>query len=268
MSCCCGPHISLEKTLYGTACYMCRTRADAIQIFLGSPTQYATRNFLPEDLSQTGELLRQTNKKLYVHSPYIINLASEDSEMVAKGKDSLQKILHTLSKVDTERTGTVLHIGAKGTLQNVINRINDIEITSPLYLENCAENCKFGKNMNELRKLQEGIDSNKVGFCIDTCHADASKLCDMRSSESIVKMFDELECKRTIVHLNDSKTEYGSGKDRHAILGFGTIWDYHKGESFESLITLRDYCKDNSYDIILETPSESIDTFELNILKR
>jgi hypothetical protein len=74
--------------------------------------------------------------------------------------------------------------------------------------------------------------------------------------------------KNLMVHLNDSKTDFGSKMDRHAVLGFGTVWDYHKPESFESLITLRNYCKDKSYDIILETPSESPETFELNILKR
>lgn len=268
MSCCSGPHISLGKTLYETVLSMQESKANAIQVFLGSPTQYKIRSFDEKDLQRTGDYLRFANKKLYVHAPYIINLASPDEEMVARAKQSLQTILDTLAKVDSERTGTVLHIGAKGTLQNVIQRINDLHISSPLFLENCAESCKFGKNMNELWKLREGIHSSNVGFCLDTCHCHSSKLCDMSNSESVVRMFEDLQSKQVIVHLNDSKTDYGSGLDRHAIVGFGKIWNYYQGESFESLITLRDYCKDHSFDIILETPSENIQSYELNILQR
>lgn len=272
MSCCCGPHISLGKTLYETICVLHGTKADALQVFYGSPTSYNIRKFNETDIQKSGDYIREYKKKIYVHAPYIINLASDKEEMVQKGKDSLQSILSVQQRVDPERTGTVLHIGAQGTIQNVIKRINDIDIKSPLFLENCAgEGTKLGKDMDELRKLKEGIDSHRIGFCLDTCHCHSSCLCNMTESEKIVKMFEDLESngnKNLMVHLNDSKTDFGSKMDRHSVVGFGTVWDYHKPESFESLITLRNYCKDKSYDIILETPSESPETFELNILKR
>jgi len=268
-TCCCGPHISLGKTLYETACTMCESKADCIQVFFGNPINTVIRKFPESDLVKTGDFLRETNRKLYVHAPYVINLASSEEKIIQNGKACLQNILHTQAKVDPERTGTVLHIGAKGTIQNVVNQINDIEITSPLFLENCAgEGSKLGKDLDELRKLKEGIDSHRVGFCLDTCHCHSSGMCDMKHSERVVKMFEDIDTDRIIVHLNDSKTDFQSKVDRHAVVGFGSVWNYHNPDSFESLITLRNYCKENSHDIILETPSESIETFELNILKR
>ena len=52
-----------------------------------------------------------------------------------------------------------MHIGAKGSIENVIDRINSIDIKSPLLLENSAgEGSKLGKDIDQLRKLKEGID--------------------------------------------------------------------------------------------------------------
>jgi deoxyribonuclease-4 len=119
----------------------------------------------------------------------------------------------------------------------------------------------LGKDLDDLRKLKEGINSHRVGFCIDTCHAHSSCLCNMKKSENIIKMFEDLDSignKKIMIHLNDSKTEFGSKKDRHEIIGNGTIWNDIDKTSYESLYTLRDYCKDKCHDIILETPSLDI----------
>jgi deoxyribonuclease-4 len=135
-------------------------------------------------------------------------------------------------------------------------------------LENCAgEGTKLGKNIDELRKLKEGIDSHRVGFCLDTCHCHASAMCDMRNSEAVVNMFDDLDSKHTMVHLNDSLEDLGKKKDRHAIVGFGKIWNYTIPDTYDSLYTLRDYCKDKNYDVIIETPSPNYTGYELPILR-
>jgi deoxyribonuclease-4 len=280
MKSCCGPHVGLEKTLYDTLTKNTSQHpskdsshpsgvCECIQCFFGSPTQYVIRKFSDEDIQKSGDYLRNHDKKLYVHAPYIINLArNSEEQMVEKGSECLSKILTTLSRVDNERTGTVLHIGANGTIANVVKHLNDLEIKSPLFLENCAgEGTKLGKNIEELRKLKEGIDSHRVGFCLDTCHCHASGMCDMRSSESIVKMFEDLDSKRVMVHLNDSLEDFGKKKDRHAILGLGKIWDINKIESFESLSTLRNYTREYGITMILETPSSNIKDYELKLLE-
>jgi len=114
--------------------------------------------------------------------------------------------------------------------------------------------------------LQEGLDSPKIGFCIDTCHADASGSVNMRNPESVIRFFDDLDEKNVIIHLNDSKTPFSSGQDRHSILGYGSIWAKNEPETWESLFVLRDICKENRYDIILETPSENIEEYEYELL--
>jgi endonuclease IV len=167
--------------------------------------------------------------------------------------------------------GTVLHIGAKGPLSQVIKEINDLDIHSNLYLENAAQFKKLGSTLEDLRLLKEGIDSKKVGFCWDTCHLHSSGVVDMRNPDKVIEFFEEMKdigvkSHQGVVHLNDSKTPFKSGQDRHSILGYGYIWNVEKPESMESLFALRDICKENSYDIILETPSIDINKFEFSFL--
>jgi len=268
---CCGPHVSLQKTLLATV-KQTPENCQCIQCFLGSNLSYNIRKFAEKDLKETGKWLKDSNKKLFVHAPYVINLAhSSNEEMVAKGANSLQSILDCLAATGApQQTGTVLHIGANGTIENVIEQLNDMTISAPLYLENCAgEGSKLGRNVDELRKLMEGCDSHSIGLCIDTCHSYGAGMTDMRSSEAIIKTFEELDCPRTIIHLNDSLGDYKSKKDRHAFIGQGLIWSAQDGETqeeaLESFNTLRDYAFDAEWDIILETPSP--DLYEIDMLK-
>ncbi len=267
---CCGPHMSLQKTLLATV-KQTPTNCSCIQCFLGSNLSYNIRKFATDDLEAAGKWLTTNKKKIFIHAPYVINIAhSKDAEMVEKGTKSLQSILDCMAATTApNQTGTVFHIGANGTIQNVINQINDMSITAPLYLENCAgEGSKLGRNMDELRQLMEGIDDSNVGLCIDTCHCYGAGMVDMRSATAVAKMFDDLPTDNVVIHLNDSLGAFGSRKDRHAEISKGLIWTPQDGESFEEAIEsfniVRDYSHSNGWDIILETPST--DLYEMDML--
>jgi deoxyribonuclease-4 len=132
-----------------------------------------------------------------------------------------------------------------------------MNISAPLYLENCAgEGSKLGKNMTELHKLLEATDSHRIGLCIDTCHAHSAGMTDMRDSRSIVKLFDDFpEDREVMFHLNDSKVAYLAKVDRHMPLCSGTIWK----ESMDSLKTFASLANKTSKNIVLETPSETLE---------
>jgi deoxyribonuclease-4 len=272
-----GPHIHLEKTLLETLSYF-DTHPDAslIQTFPGVPIAYNLRKFHLDSYIKTNEYLTKYNKKWYIHAPYVINLASQEHDIHSKGKQCIQKILDNQSLLNEKHTGTILHIGSrkgysshdlKGPLSKVIETINDLDITSRLYLENAAQYAKLGKDMEQLRLLREGIDSHKVSFCIDTCHTHSNGMCDMRHPDKVIEFFETLDMKHGVIHLNDSKTPFKSGQDKHSVLGYGHIWNAEKPESFESLYALRDICYEKGYDIILETPSINIEEYEFLFLK-
>jgi deoxyribonuclease-4 len=273
-----GPHVPLEETFYSTVSQMKDTPMGLIQIFMGPPVGYHIRKTTEEVLEKTGTFLETYDKKLYVHAPYVINLASQEQNILENGRKSIQKLLDTQSKIQDfsnskkDRTGIILHVGAKGPIVQVAREINDLEIHSNLYLENAAQN-KLGQTFNDLRLLREGIDSTKVSFCIDTCHAHSSGLVNMKDPEKVITVFEELKDLNSsistglTIHLNDSKTPYKSKRDIHSILGYGTIWNVEKPESFESLYALLDICKDENYDVVFETPSIDIFNYEYDIVK-
>ena len=255
-----GPHISVKPKLADTIKSV-PSGCDCFQCFLGAPLNYNVKKLTDSDVSDAQKVLNERNMTMYVHAPYVINLANP--EKADAGRTCLQNLLNTNARISNTQTGTVLHIGANGTIENVADQLNSMTISSPLYLENCAgEGSKLGKNMAELHKLMEAIDSHRVGICVDTCHAHSAGMTDMRSSSSIVKLFDDLPEDRPVMfHLNDSKVAFEAKVDRHMPIGSGTIWS----EKRDSLNTFASYAQKCGRDIVLETPTPYLS--EMNWLR-
>ncbi len=162
----------------------------------------------------------------------------------------------------------IVHIGAIGTIEQVVSNINDLNIPRGLHhkagkqiiLENSAgEGTKLGRSWEELRHLYEGVDKNTVGLCIDTQHIFGAGVNKLQTHDDVVKLFDKAQevygKNPDVIHLNDSKIEYGGRGDRHEGLRRGYIWH----ENTEGLKSLLKYCYDQDIDVILETPTSSID---------
>jgi len=106
-----------------------------------------------------------------------------------------------------------------------------------------------------------------TGFCFDTAHAFASGY-DLRSKEKLVSVFKKVENvmgkeKVKLVHVNDSKGDFGSRVDRHAHIGKGNLGE----ETFRNLV---DYFTKKNYnvDMILETPTKEGLKADLSFLKQ
>ncbi|HLQ53950.1 MAG TPA: TIM barrel protein, partial [Streptosporangiaceae bacterium] len=64
-----------------------------------------------------------------------------------------------------------------------------------------------------------GDGDGEVGFCLDTCHANSA-------GEDLADIVDRVKAitgRIDLVHCNNSRDEFGSGRDRHAGLTSGTI---------------------------------------------
>lgn len=238
-----------------------------VQVFLGNRTSYTTRKISEEDKEKTRIVCKDESKTVYVHCPYILNLAKEEGV-----ESSVGTLIDQLDQVKGIPAACVLHIGKVGTVENVARRINEINdlkliergregrVPYPLLLETAAgQGTELGRTWEEIRHLFEGLDRTTVGLCIDTQHAFASGMCSFDGYESVVKMFDEAEAilpqGPSLIHLNDSKTIFRSRVDRHESLGRGYIWAH----SDESLRALFSRCFKEEIDLILETKDISGD---------
>lgn len=107
-------------------------------------------------------------------------------------------------------------------------------------------------------------NKERVGVCLDTCHLFAANY-DIRTFEKfddVMKEFDNVVGVKYLkaMHLNDSKTEMGSRRDRHAVLGKGMIGleafrFVMRGKWFENAV------------LIVETPDEVNGRGEIKMLR-
>jgi deoxyribonuclease-4 len=82
----------------------------------------------------------------------------------------------------------------------------------------------MARKFERIARLWDALDGladldRQVGFCLDTCHAHAA-------GEDLADAVDRIKSitgRIDLVHCNDSRDAFGSGADRHANLGNGTI---------------------------------------------
>jgi len=272
MNCRCGRHLPIKSTLLETV-QQCNDNEKCFQCFLGNSQSYITRNVPKDDIIATRDYLESRDMKMYVHANYLINLAREgDDSIVVRSRDCLQKTINTLYQISSTHTGTIFHIGAKGSIESLNKQLNDMEILSPLYAENCAgEGSKLGKNIDELRKIVEGTDSRNIGICIDTCHSFAAGMTDFREINQVDKLFEDFSMfsnRKVMFHVNDSLTEFKGKSDRHAPVGYGHIWNINRPELKDSLMRFYELTKFGNHDIIFETPNPVSSELESDILSQ
>jgi deoxyribonuclease IV len=211
---------------------------EAMQIFNQSPRAWRPTRYKTDDIDAFKDARRNSPVAVVViHAVYLINCASNDGEIRAK---SLASLTHALCVGDAiEADGVVVHPGSAGKAAETgvaMKRIGDafksaIESSErcSLLLENTAGGgATIGRNFDELAELIERIgDGDRLGVCLDSCHLHVSghEIRDAKALASVVDDFDRvvgLERLRCL-HLNDSKTAFGSNSDRHANLGEGEL---------------------------------------------
>ena len=211
-----GSHIHSTDPL-GTAA---AEDADVVQIFLGDPQSW--RKPKPRD---DAEELRASGLPIYVHAPYLINLASPNNKIRIPSRKILQQtcdgaaeigakavIVHGGHVTEDDEPGAGFTRWRKG--------IDTIETDVPIYLENTAGgDHAMARHFDTIARLWEQIGDTGIGFCLDTCHAWAAGEGLIDAVERILGITGRID----LVHCNDSKDEHGSGRDRHANIGTGTI---------------------------------------------
>ena len=229
-----------------------RLRLDTVQVFTKNQQQWRVKPIDPgakrdwlDKLSDLGWQDRTVS-----HASYLINLASPDDELWKKSVD--------LMTVEIERCAElsipflVHHPGAYTTstrakglkriaraYKDLFKRTKGLPVVS-LLEDTVGTGSNLGREFEELAELRGLIidatgEPDRVGFCFDTCHAHAGGY-DMTTFSSADAVFDEfdricgLEHLR-VVHVNDSKGDLGSRKDRHAHIGEGSIGRSTKGSA-------------------------------------
>lgn len=208
----------------------------AIQIFNQSPRMWRPTRYDDSDFAAFREAMADSPiDSVVIHAIYLINPGSTDAELAKKSLDSLTHALRVGDAIGSD--GVVLHPGhvkdepyAK-TIKRIARTVRKALVASdncPVLLENAAGRKAVGCEFTQLRDLIDLLDGDpRVGVCIDSCHCHAAGY-DVRSIGALAETVDQLDDavgldRLRALHLNDSRDEFGSHRDRHANLGDGLI---------------------------------------------
>jgi deoxyribonuclease-4 len=196
--------------------------ADCVQVFLSDPQGWRK----PADRDDADEL-RASDVPLYVHAPYLINVCSPKNNVRYGSRKILQQTCDAAD--DVAAAAVIVHPGhAEDGIDAGFGRwgrtLEMLESQVPLYIENTAggDNA-VARRFDALARLWEvvsGADTDfDIGFCFDTCHAHAAgeELSD--AVERVLAIAGAID----LLHANDSRDPPGTGADRHANLGRGTM---------------------------------------------
>ncbi len=202
-----------------------------VQFFLGDPQSYKGPEIryaggsegLREDAAAAGV-------DLYVHAPYIINVASTNNRIRIPSRKLLQQHMDAAAEIGA--SGLIVHGGhvnaqddPESGFDNWRKAIEATDLKVPLLIENTAgggnamarEVQRIAQVFEAVHRATEGADM--VGFCLDTCHAHAGGIELATAVEQLRGATGRID----LIHANDSRDAFDSGADRHTSFGAGEI---------------------------------------------
>ncbi|MGH3762169.1 deoxyribonuclease IV [Actinophytocola sp.] len=238
-----GAHIHSDDPL-GAA----RERdADVVQFFLGDPQSWKAQPPHPQ-----ADALREAGIDVFVHSPYPVNIASTNNRIRIPSRKTVTQ--YAESAAATGAKGLIVHGGhviqGEDPAQGLVNWRKFFERTSdaggfplPILIENTAggDNA-MARKFDMLARLWDQVGEFGAGFCLDTCHAHAAG----EDLSGIVDRVRAITGRIDLVHLNSSRDEFDSARDRHANIKNGMI-------DPELLAAV---AKEAGSPVVVETPAE------------
>lgn len=256
-----GCHVSYKKDsqLLGSLNEALGYGANTFMFYTGAPqntSRYPINDNLTLEAFKKMKEIGFDYSKVVVHAPYIVNLANDDEVKfnfaVQFLKDELKRCSQLGIKNVVLHPGSHVGIGIDAGICNIARGLNMIlgEVDVRILLETMAgKGSEVGSKLEEIKRIIDLVeDKRHIGVCIDTCHlSDAGY--DLRDFDSFLDKFDEVIGIENIgcVHVNDSKNDLGSHKDRHENIGFGNI-------GFDTLMGVIYNKRLENIPKILETP--------------
>lgn len=236
-----GAHVSVAGGLGRSLERARRIGAEALQVFPSNPRQWRRPEFPPEELRGFRAALARARKPLAVHTIYLINLASPDPDLRRRSSRALADALVFGARAGAG--GVVTHLGSHrgdgfdAALGRVASAAGEAlglagaeaapDPLPALLLETSAGGTgSVGSTPEELGRLLAELPETS-GVCLDTAHLFAAgfPVHTPEGRDALLADLDRRVClgRVGLVHLNDSRSELGSRRDRHENLWEGRI---------------------------------------------
>lgn len=220
-----------------------------VQIFVSNPKSGVTPNL---DVRAVSEVIGERSLKVFIHTPYILNLSSEER------KSWTASILSENCSVGVSSgcKGVVVHTGARvkrteeqalDTMEEVVRScLSSAGPSCPILLETpCGEGTEVVTTVESLRSFFYRFSEEErrhLGLCVDTCHVFAAGYDPL---EYLHSWYEDAPVPVRLIHFNDSVHPCGSYKDRHALVGSGEI-------GYDRLMSVSEWAGERDVPMIIE----------------
>lgn len=275
-----GCHVSIAGGVFNAPKNAAALGCETFQMFSRSPHGGAVAEITPEIQAQfKEEMAKHKFEQFVIHAPYIINFGSANPRTFHGSIAIIRKELERGSQLGAQYV--MFHPGslkdhaldkAKGLKQvqdGLLEVLEGYEGTTQLLIEISAGAGEIiGDTFEEIAEVMEPLKAHKTfgGICFDTQHAFGSGY-DLRTKAKVLETFEKFD---KIIgldflkmsHVNDSKVDLGSHKDRHEHIDEGQI-----GKAGFSAIL--EFLHDKKLDLplILETEHDKVET-DIKLLKK
>jgi deoxyribonuclease-4 len=232
-----GAHVSTQGGVHTAPARGKAIGATAIQVFTKTPNQWREPALTEE--SRTAfrrERDRCEIARIVAHDSYLINLATPDPVLAARSEESFTNELRRCDRLGipavVSHPGNFIDDREAGIRRNaaaVTRCLQAVPGEVMVLLETTAgSGTSLGSTFEELAALRETVDESvrhRVAFCADTCHLYSAGYDLVRDYDGVWRRWQRTIGLRLLrcIHLNDSLTPFGSRRDRHQLIGEGSL---------------------------------------------
>ncbi|PSJ30869.1 endonuclease IV [Peptostreptococcus russellii] len=256
-----GAHLSVTHGYLAMAKEASAMGANTFAFFTRNPRGGKAKDLDLKDMDLFNKYIKEHKfGKLVAHAPYTLNPASatestRDFAFMAM-KDDIERLELLPGNYYNFHPGSHVKQGSKKAIELIAEVLNETlfeGMTTTVLLETMAgKGTEVGRSFEEIKAIIDKVHlKSKIGVCLDTCHISDSGYDLVNNFDGILEEFDKvigLEYLKAL-HINDSKNEMDSKKDRHEKIGEG----YLGLDVFKKIVN-HPYLK--NLPMILETPND------------
>ena len=255
-----GCHLSASGGNYAMVETARTLDANTFAFFTRNPRGSKAKKEDPADCEKAMQALKAHQfGPLVAHGAYTMNLCTADADARAFAAEVLCDDLRRMASLPGNfynfHPGSHVGQGSDTGISQICEALK--QALAPGYpvtvlLETMAgKGSEIGGNFAELKAIIDGVGSDNVGVCLDTCHVYDAGYDIVNDLDGVLKEFDRIIGidKLCALHLNDSKNPFASHKDRHECIGQGSL-------GLETFRNIVNHPLLQGKPMILETPNE------------
>lgn len=242
-----GAHVSAAGGIPAAPPRAGAIQATAMQLFTKQANRWAERECDDCERDDFRAALACTGVEVTIaHDSYLINLASPDEALRRKSIESFVSELKRCEALGltylVSHPGNYMDNRESGIARNadsIAEALARVPGNTVLCLETTAgSGTSLGASFEELASIIARVSEpqrSRIGVCVDSCHVHSAGYDLVNAYDDVWARFDDALgwSRLRTMHLNDSKTPFASRRDRHALIGFGSLGE----EPFRRIMT-------------------------------